>query len=148
MANPQVNSILEKNHQVITNLVRTYDLQNNYLDEYDPWSRILAATAFALQSTYPTTLQDMPCQLIFGHDTIFNTPLVAGWEAIMLRKLKIMDRNNQLEDKNRKPHTYITQDKVLVHNKKVNKHEEPCEGPYLISQLWTNGNVTICWGAV
>ena len=31
-SNPQVNSILEKLHQVIVNLVRTFDLQNNYLD--------------------------------------------------------------------------------------------------------------------
>ena len=31
--NPKANSILERIHQVIVNLVRTYDLQNNYLDK-------------------------------------------------------------------------------------------------------------------
>ena len=32
MENPQANSIIEKIHQVITNLVRKFELQNNYLD--------------------------------------------------------------------------------------------------------------------
>ena len=36
-ANPQANSILERIHQAIANIVRTYDFQNNYLEEDDPW---------------------------------------------------------------------------------------------------------------
>ena len=43
-----MNSILEIIHQVIKNLVRTYGLPNNYLDEDEPWSEILAATDFAV----------------------------------------------------------------------------------------------------
>ena len=52
MANPQVNSILEQIHQVIANLVCTFNLQTVYLDDYGPWSGILAATMFAVQITY------------------------------------------------------------------------------------------------
>ena len=33
MSNPQANSIMQIIHQVIENLVLTYDLQNNYLDK-------------------------------------------------------------------------------------------------------------------
>ena len=39
-------------------------------------------------------------------------------------------------------------DKVLVRNKESNKCEMSYVGPYTITELWTNGNVTICWGAV
>ena len=60
----------------------------------------------------------------------------------------MIENNNQLENKNRKPHTYRIQEKVLFHNKKANKHEAPYVGPYTITQVWTNGNVTIRWGAV
>ena len=60
MENPKSNSILERIHQVIANLVRTYDLQNINLVEDDPWSDILAATSFAAQSMYNTTLQATP----------------------------------------------------------------------------------------
>ena len=49
--NPEANSILERIHQVIANLVRTYDLQNKYLDEDDSRSEILADTSFTLRLT-------------------------------------------------------------------------------------------------
>ena len=39
--------------------------------------------------------------------------------------------------------------KVLVRNqKKANNYEEPYVGPYRITQVWTNGNVTIRRGDV
>ena len=76
------------------NLVRTYDLQNNYLDEDNPWSDILSATDFLVQSTYHTMLQATPGQLVIGCDMILNTPFIAYWETIKLRKKIIMDKNN------------------------------------------------------
>ena len=76
-----------------------------------------------------------------------NTPFIAEWEAIRLRKQKIIDKNIQLENKNRKPHTYRMRDKVLVHTKKTNNYEEPYLGPYPITQLWTNVNVKKRQGA-
>ena len=54
----------------------------------------------------------------------------------------------ELTKKNRKFHTYRIQDKVLVHNKKANKYEEPYVGPYPITQERKNGNVTIHWGSI
>ena len=35
-ANPQENSLLERIHQVIVNLVRNFELRNDYLDEDEP----------------------------------------------------------------------------------------------------------------
>jgi transposase InsO family protein len=43
--NPQANVIVERVHQVIGNIIRTFELQNNYLDDNDPWKGILSATA-------------------------------------------------------------------------------------------------------
>ena len=100
-----MESILEIIHQLISNLVHTFDLQNNYLEEDDPWSGILAATAFAVQTIYHTNLQYTPVHLVFGFDMILNNPLIAYWEAIRLLKQK-KGKNNQLENKNRKTHLY------------------------------------------
>ena len=58
--NPQANAIVERIHQVIANIIRTFELQDNYLDEDNPWKGILSATAFAVRSTYHTTLQKTP----------------------------------------------------------------------------------------
>ena len=59
--NPQANAIVERVHQTLGNLIRSFELQENpYLDQDDLWSGILAATAFAVHSTYHTTLRAMP----------------------------------------------------------------------------------------
>ena len=50
--------------------------------EDDPWKGILSATAFAVRSTYHTTLQKNPGQLVFGRDMIFNIKHTANWEYI------------------------------------------------------------------
>ena len=52
-------------------------------------------------------MQETTGQIIFGGGMILNTPFVADWEAIRLHKQKAIDKNNQLENKNSKPHTYI-----------------------------------------
>ena len=129
-------------------MVRTFDLQNNYLDKEDPWSGILAATAFAVRSTYHTTLQATPGQLVFGRDMILNTPFIADWEAIRKRKQELIDKNNKNENKKRTPHNYRVREKVLMRNKRANKYETPYLGPYPITKVWTNGNVTIRRGPV
>ena len=80
--NPQANSTLERIHQVLANLVRTSDLQNNYVEEYDTWSGILVATAFIVCIMYHTTLQATPDQLVFDHDMMLDISFISDWEDI------------------------------------------------------------------
>ena len=77
MENTQVNSILERIHQVIEKLVCTFNLQNIYRDEDDPWSGIIASTDFSVHSMYHTTLQYTPGQLVSVHYITLNTPFIA-----------------------------------------------------------------------
>ena len=140
---------MEINNQVISNLVRTYDLQNYYLDEDKTWSGILASTDFVVRSTCHTTLQATQYQLVFGREKILNTPFVTDLEAIWLgKKRKRIDKSNQIKNKNRKMHIYRILDKVLAHNKKASNHEDTDIGHDKITQVWTNGNATIPWGVV
>ncbi len=99
--NPQANAIVERVHQTIGNIIRTFELHDNYLDEDDPWKGILAATAFAIRATYHTTLQKSPGQLVFGRDMIFNVQHTANWEYIRARKQCLIQKNNQNENKSR-----------------------------------------------
>ena len=80
-------------------------------------------------------LQAIQGQIVFGRDMIINTPFIAYWGTIRRLKSKIIDKNNQLENKNCKPHTFRIRDKVLVRNKKANNYEEPYIGPYPITQV-------------
>ena len=65
---------------------------NNYIDNDDPYSGILAATAFALWSMYHTTLQAMSGQLVLGHEMILNNPFITEWEVIRRRYKQIIDK--------------------------------------------------------
>jgi hypothetical protein len=146
--NPQANAILERVHQVVANLVRTFDLENSDVDENDPWSGILAAAAFAVRSTFHTTLQATPGQLVFGRDMIFNIKHVANWQSIKDRKQKLINKNNQKENKSRIRHTYKPGNKVLMKSPNARKYERPYEGPYKILQVNNNGTVRLKQGAV
>ena len=139
--NPQANAIVERVHQVIGNIIRTFELEKNYLDEEDPWKGILSATAFAVRSTYHTTLQSTPGQLVFGRDMILNIKHEANWEFIRARKQKIIHKNNEAENAKRTPHVYSVGDKVLLKRGTENKYESPYEGPYTILKVNNNGTV-------
>ena len=58
--NLQANTILERVHQTIGNILHTFQLKDLPLDEESPWSGILAATMYTVHATYHTTLQATP----------------------------------------------------------------------------------------
>ena len=93
-------------------------ISNNSLDKDDLYSEMLADTDYEVLSTYHNTLQATPYSLIFVWAMIINTPFIADWEAIRLCNEKRRNKNNQLENKNRKPHRTRIQEKVSVRNKK------------------------------
>jgi transposase InsO family protein len=130
--NPQANAIMERVHQVIGNIICTFELQDNYLDEEDPWKGILSATAFTVRSTYHTTLQKTPGQLVFGRDIIFNVQHTARWEYIWQRKQKLIKKNNKNDNAKRIPHTYNVGDKVMLRKGSENKYKKPYSGPHSI----------------
>ena len=105
---------MERIHQVIANMVRTFELEINYLDEEDPWKGILSATAFAVRSTYHTTIKKTPGQLVFGRDMIFNIQHVANWEYIRQNKQKRIEKNNKAVNAKRVAHLYKEGDPILT----------------------------------
>jgi len=146
--NPQANAIIERVHQVIANIIRTFELQDNYLDEDDPWKGILSATAFAVRSTYHTTLKQSPGQLVFGRDMIFNIEHIANWEYIRASKQKVIQKNNKNENSKRVPHDYSVGDKIMLRIGSENKYEQPYSGPHTILHVGKNGTVRLQIGAI
>ena len=112
--NPQANAIVERIHQTLGNMVRTFELQDCYLDEENPWKAILTAAAFAVRSTVHLTQQKTPGQLVFGRDTMLNIKHEADWELIRQRKQQMINKNNLRENSKRIPYTYQPGQKVLL----------------------------------
>ena len=76
------------------------------MDRTDPWSGILSAAALAVRSTYHTTLQATPGQLVFGRDLIFNIKHEANWKNIINRKQYLIGKNNKYKNSRRILHDY------------------------------------------
>ena len=55
--NLQANSILERVHQTIGNIIRTFKVQDIVLDDENSWDRILASSMFALHTTVHSTAE-------------------------------------------------------------------------------------------
>jgi hypothetical protein len=81
---PQANAIIERVHKVVNHMLRSFDLENNHENleelEDDTFDYFLQSTAWAIRSTYHTTLQATPCQLVFGRNMIHNIAFRSNWD--------------------------------------------------------------------
>ena len=130
--NPQANAIVERVHQVLSNMVRTFELEDHYLDAKDPWKGIISAVSFAIRSTIHTTTQKTPAQLVFGRDMILNIQHIADWQHIKERKQALINKNNARENRTRHSHKYKQGDKILLRRGTENKYEVPYSGPHQV----------------
>ena len=147
--NPQSNGIIERVHQVLGNSLRSFELTKRDLPDENTWEPFLSATAFAIRSTYHTTLQATPGQLVFGRDMILPLKFKADWAQIQLSKQKRIDESNQRENMKRIDHEYSRGDKVLLKVPGIiPKMELPRKGPYEIVRVYSNGMVDIQIGPV
>ena len=144
--NPQANGILERVHQVLSNMIRASNVENTYIDvdSENPFQELLASVAYAIRSTYHTTLKATPAQLVYGRDMIQPVQYVAEWDLIRKNKQKIIDKNNVKENSTRVDYDYVVGQKVLLKITDIHrKLDDPNSGPYEILQVHTNGNVSI-----
>jgi hypothetical protein len=103
---PQSNAILERINQTIGDMLRAFEVENQSIDESDPWSGILSTVAWAVRSTHHATLQSTPGLLVFGRDMIWDTAHVADWQCIKQRKQTLINKNNKKENQKRIDYDY------------------------------------------
>ena len=140
--NPQANAIVERVHQTIGNMIRTFQVQD--MDEDSPWGGILSAVAFAVRATVHTTTQATPMQLVFGRDAMLNIQFKANWKLIKERKQQLIKQNNKRENSKRTPHQYQVGDEVLIKQDQNTKFgTDPYKGPYTITDVRNNGTVRL-----
>jgi O-phosphoseryl-tRNA(Cys) synthetase len=66
--NPQANAVIEQGQKVAEDILRSFDIEKENLEEDNPFKYFLQSTAWAIRSTYHTTLQATSCQLGFRRD--------------------------------------------------------------------------------
>ena len=82
MGNPTSNELLERIHQILGNLERTYNIKETYVYKYCPWSGILAAALFLILSIENILKGYSSVQLVFSRDMIILIKHMADWGLI------------------------------------------------------------------
>ena len=144
--NPQANGILERVHKVLGNMLRASNVKNLDIDfdSVRPFESLLSSVAYAVRSTYHTTLKATPCQLVYARDMVQPMEYVAEWDLIRKTKQKRINENNARENSKRVEYDYTVGQSVLLQSTDIRrKLDDPAAGPYKILQVHTNGNVTI-----
>ena len=70
----------------------TYNLQETYVDDADPWMFIFASDAFAVLYKYHHVNGKIPRQLVFVRDTILPIMHIANWRYICPQKQAQIDK--------------------------------------------------------
>ena len=125
-------------------MLRTFELEETELDENDPWGPFMSAVGFAIRSTYHTTLEATPAQLVFGRDMLLPVRMQADWARIQQKRQKEMTCNNERENRKRITHKYNVGDKVLLDKPGIlRKMSKPRQGPYEVERVYSNGTIRI-----
>ena len=131
-------------HQVLGNALRNFEIEQQELDDQNPWDEFLSAAAFAIRSTHHTTLGASPAQLAFQRDMFLPVKYVANWTNIQLQRQKGINYSNERENANRIKHEYKRGDRVLLTTPGIlPKLKSPRTGPYEVVDIHDNGTVTI-----
>ena len=84
--NPQANAILERMHAVLSDMMRTSEVDMQETCAPEMIDDVLTNVGWAIRATYHTVLGASPDSAVFGRDMLFDTPFVAYWNGIGCRR--------------------------------------------------------------
>lgn len=144
--NPQANSICERMHQTVANVLRTLtDLQppTNEQEAQQMVENALATAMHATRCAIHRTLGISPGALVYQRDMFLDLPIIADLVLLQEKRQAIIDENLRRQNLKQREFTYEVGQSVLVKTVDPNKMEPRAHGPYPIMQVFTNGTVAI-----
>jgi hypothetical protein len=142
---PRANTMLERVHNAIGEMLRTYDFENTGIDKWnddlqDPMVGFISAVSFALRAAYQTSIGTSPAALVFGRDMMFfPIKYVPNWKAIKQSRKEQMKQGVTRANAKRHPHKYRQGDLVLIRHdmdgQVYPKMKRPTSGPYPILSI-------------
>eukprot|EP00957_Ditylum_brightwellii_P154706 11774780-Ditylum_brightwellii.AAC.1 len=87
--NSQGNSIIERVHHAIENMIRSFDVHDTIIDEKDSWMRMFRAVRFVIRAIEYITMNATPMQSAFGRDATLIVRHKARWKYINERREKM-----------------------------------------------------------
>lgn len=143
--NPTANAICERMHQTVGNILRTI-LHGETVTAATAEAIVdeaLATAMHALRSSISRSLDlHSPGEIVFNRHMFLNLPVLADLHALHAKRSEIVLKNLEISNRRRIRHDYVAGERVLLTNVE-SKLGNRAEGPFLITQVHTNGTVTI-----
>ena len=144
--NPQYNSICDRMHQIVRNILRTElnsNLPQNMNQARDIIDSDLATTMHATRTNIDITLGITPGALDFSRDMFLNIPLIANWQVIHKHWEHYVNENLCRANLKRHQYEYAQGQKVLKKVYDPTKLVSRTTGTYTIEWVHFNGTITI-----
>ena len=145
--NPQANAICERMHQAVGNTLRAMATMTAPPTGVQTIEQMvdtaLADCMYATRAALHGTLHASPESLAFSRDMILDIPMVADWLLLQQRRQALIDQRLIEANRKRFGYDYQINDEVLKIAYNPNKLAPRAAGPYRITQVHTNGTVTI-----
>ena len=147
--NPQGNSIIERTHQAIGQVLRTVVAAKNPTTIHEA-NDVIAETLATAMHAHRCSCQSSnnylsPGALAFSRDMFLDTPLVADIMAMQRHRQLLIDKRLLRANSKRVRHDYMVDDVVYKRNYLglSDKLTPTGSGPYRITRVHTNGTVTL-----
>ena len=144
--NPQANAICERMHQTVANIIRTSLRANPPLNMQQAQSIVddaLATTMQGLRCATSRVLGISPGALVFQRDMFLDLPIVADLVATRDKRQVIVDDNLRRQNLKRRFFDYTVGQQVMIKYYNPTKLGERSFGPFPVTQVHVNGNVTV-----
>ena len=108
------NAALEQIHQVLGKLEWNFNISQTYVDKYYPWTGILSASAFEINSTTNRQRVYSPGQLIFVCDIILPIKHTVDWEVTRQTKQTQINKYKIGKNRHRVDHNHKVGDNAML----------------------------------
>ena len=145
--NATANAICERMHLTVGNILRTRFNNNaapNIQVAEDAVKDALAACCHAMRCAVSKALiNNTPGEVVFGRDMLLNIPVIVDLLAIQDKRQLMINENLRRANAKRREWDYKFNDDVLIKLPNPNKLDPRYQGPFRITQVFTNGTVEI-----
>jgi hypothetical protein len=143
--NPQSNSVCERMHQTVGNILRTI-LHGETVTATTADGIVdnaLSTAIHVLRSSVSRSLNfHSPGEIAFHRNMFLNVPIIADLQGLHAKREDLVRKNLEFANRRRIRYDYQQGQRVLVKSVK-DKLGSRTEGPFTILQVHTNGTVTI-----
>lgn len=144
--NPQGNSVCERMHQSVANVLRTILNDNRAQNQEHAVQAVenaLATTMYATRCSVSRALDSSPGELVFRRDMFVDIPVMVDLLTIQEKRQVMIDNNLRRQNEKRREFQYQVGGEVLIKAVDPSKMQEKAHGPYVITQVYTNGTVDV-----